>query len=289
MPAITRSQSNKMSINIPQDETTFFTMLKNMLPTKKKTMLPSKEKCMSQSQVDRNKSTFVSYMLKMIAKSNALQKDMKAFRIKAENDNINKSSRKFYQRSYNQTYYNNVRVITEIFYALVEWFDLVFVINGVVPTQAIQKLADAIYNRSFVLENQINYGHADKTDEEKYIVKVLLNQLEETRALFEPYVTLNMIQNRTARPKRNQAAVDYTGMDTFEPINDYDGITDIYADYTIYEDPNYNPEEDDDQDDDDEDDDDYEIEDKENETFSGAKGESFVIERVSSNHIRFVY
>ena len=32
MPAITRSQSRKQSINIPQDKTEFYTKLKNMLP-----------------------------------------------------------------------------------------------------------------------------------------------------------------------------------------------------------------------------------------------------------------
>ena len=291
MPAITRSQSRKQSINVPHDATTFLVntflaKVTNLIPTKKKIILQFKEKSMSQSQLDdRIKSTCINYFCNMFEKSRLLLDDMVAFKMEAKRSDTNKI-RKFNMIRYKQAYYDNVRVVTEIYYALVEWFELVFVINGVIPNQRIQKLADTIYNRSFELENQINDGPADKTDEEKYIVKVLLNQLEETRALFEPYVTINMILNRTSRPKRNQAAVDYTGMNTFEPINEYDGNIDIYTDYTIYEDPDYNPETDDDQDDDEaEEYDDYEFEDKENE----AADESFVIERVSSNHIRFVY
>lgn len=44
--------------------------------------------------------------------------------------------------------------------------------------------------------------------------------------------------------RSNLPPVDYTGMDTIEPQNEYDGITDIWADQTIYEDPDYVPEDD---------------------------------------------
>ena len=44
------------------------------------------------------------------------------------------------------------------------------------------------------------------------------------------------------RPTRNVPHIDYTGMDTIEPECDFDGITDIWADLTIYEDPDYVPE-----------------------------------------------
>ena len=43
------------------------------------------------------------------------------------------------------------------------------------------------------------------------------------------------------RPRRNVPVVDYTGMDTIEPECEFDGITDIWADETIYEDPDYIP------------------------------------------------
>ena len=43
------------------------------------------------------------------------------------------------------------------------------------------------------------------------------------------------------RSRRKRKHVDYTGMDTIEPLNEYDGITNIWADETIYEDPNWEP------------------------------------------------
>jgi hypothetical protein len=42
-------------------------------------------------------------------------------------------------------------------------------------------------------------------------------------------------------PKRNIVRVDYTGMDTIEPYGEDDGITNIWADETIREDPDYVP------------------------------------------------
>lgn len=48
----------------------------------------------------------------------------------------------------------------------------------------------------------------------------------------------------TMRPRRNIKRVDYTGMDTIEPESEYDGITDIWADLTLSEDPDYEFEED---------------------------------------------
>lgn len=55
------------------------------------------------------------------------------------------------------------------------------------------------------------------------------------------------------RPRRNIPRVDYTGMDSIEPENEFDGITNIWADETIEEDPDYVFEEDqDDEEDDDE-------------------------------------
>lgn len=47
------------------------------------------------------------------------------------------------------------------------------------------------------------------------------------------------------RTPRNYTEIDYTGMDTIEPFDEYDYITNIWADQTIYEDPDYIPEEED--------------------------------------------
>jgi hypothetical protein len=43
----------------------------------------------------------------------------------------------------------------------------------------------------------------------------------------------------TSRPRRSVSRVDYTGMDTIEPESEFDGITDIWYDLTVDEDPDY--------------------------------------------------
>lgn len=54
------------------------------------------------------------------------------------------------------------------------------------------------------------------------------------------------------RPQRNIKRVNYTGMDSIEPESEFDGITDIWADITIEEDPDYEFEEEYDHDEDEE-------------------------------------
>jgi hypothetical protein len=57
------------------------------------------------------------------------------------------------------------------------------------------------------------------------------------------------------RPHRSVPRVDYTGMDTIEPESEYDGITDIWYDETVWYDSDYEP----DEDEQDEDEDEYEV------------------------------
>jgi hypothetical protein len=192
---------------------------------------------------------------------------------------------KYYESKRREAFYDNVRIITEIYYNILDWFDTVFVINGVVKQQ---RLINKVYEKYFELKPILEAEYDTQTDEKKYTVKVCLDQLKETVAILKPYVTETYVTEPyitkkyvtepyvtepevKGRPKRNCAQIDYTGMDTIEPLSEYDGITNIWADTTIYEDPDYEPsafEE--------EDDDEYEEED-------------FVLEQVSSNHIRFVY
>jgi len=58
-----------------------------------------------------------------------------------------------------------------------------------------------------------------------------------------PFV--NQMANIPKRSLRNIPRVNYAGMDTIEPESEFDGITNIWADLTIYEDPDYVIEEDD--------------------------------------------
>ena len=53
-----------------------------------------------------------------------------------------------------------------------------------------------------------------------------------------------IIRMETLRPRRNIPRVNYTGMDTIEPEDEFDEITDIWFDTTIEEDSDYEFEED---------------------------------------------
>jgi len=58
-----------------------------------------------------------------------------------------------------------------------------------------------------------------------------------------------IIQLDGMRPRRNIPRVNYTGMDTIEPKSEFDKTTNIWADLSIKEDPDYEFEEDEDEDD----------------------------------------
>jgi hypothetical protein len=82
-----------------------------------------------------------------------------------------------------------------------------------------------------------------------FLVKCLLHINATSPELINPYL-INMrgpdfiqadLNIETARPRRNIPRVDYTGMDMIEPESEYDGITNIWADPTIDEDPDYTP------------------------------------------------
>lgn len=57
-------------------------------------------------------------------------------------------------------------------------------------------------------------------------------------------IRLEILNLGSARPRRNIQRVDYTGMDSIEPVCKYDGITNIWAVLSVEEDPDYIYEED---------------------------------------------
>jgi len=249
-------------------------------------MLPStKEKSMC---VDPE-TVFINILTKMLKMSGEFKKAEEFWRL----ESIKYKSKhmcEYYESKRREAFYDNVRIITEIYYNILDWFDTVFVINGVVK---LPHLINKVYEKYFELKPILEREYDTQTDEKKYTVKVCLDQLKETVAILKPYVTETYVTEPyitkkyvtepyvtepevKGRPKRNCAQIDYTGMDTVEPFNEYDGITNIWADQTVDEDPDY--EYDTDEDDTDED-----------EEENCLEEEEFVVERVSSNHIRFVY
>jgi hypothetical protein len=66
-------------------------------------------------------------------------------------------------------------------------------------------------------------------------VKVALGELQNAEK-----VIITLLEEQ---PKKKRCrSVDYTGMDTIEPYDEYDGITDIWYDLSIWYDSDYDPE-----------------------------------------------
>ena len=87
---------------------------------------------------------------------------------------------------YKKYYYDNVRIVTEIYYTIVDWFDRIFLVDGVI---SYQKLLDTVHAKTFEHEITIKTAPPNPTPEEKHIVKVLMDQLHETRTIIAPYVS----------------------------------------------------------------------------------------------------
>ena len=190
---------------------------------------------------DKNKVAFITYFKKMLESSDKYNKKSTMYRRLAE-QSLNSRSKNRLTKMRNQFYYDNVRIVTEIYYGFVEWFDRVFVINGIVPNISIQNLINQIYNKGFGFIEELNDKPENPTEEEQHIINVFLNQVKETSALLEPYVTVKqpiVKESKPVKSTRKRLPVDYTGMDTVEPLNEYDGITNIWADTTKYTDPDY--------------------------------------------------
>ena len=115
-------------------------------------------------------------------------------------------------------------------------------------------VADKIYD----LVTQYRIGEFQEID--KKLVETFMDEINRAKIF-----TLNIIKNYNQaawsdmvlktkerfadfeyeRPRRNIKQVDYTGMDTIEPENEFDGITNIWYDTTIREDPDYEYEDED--------------------------------------------
>ena len=166
-----------------------------------------------------------------------------------------------------------IRLVTELYYYICESLDILLSINGGLI------LIIVVYEKSKYFTKQLNCTKVN-TAEEYCIVNSFSQQMRESQEKLYPYVMDNRIikkeqpeMNPVQSEKRQRRVVDYTGMDTVEPLNKYDVITDIWEDTTLYEDPDYE----------------YETDNDDNENEDESENEDFVIERVSKNHIRFVY
>jgi len=154
---------------------------------------------------------------------------------------------------------NKMKVALEIFKLFNQELDKVIAAEGI---NKWIKFVSTVFDKIVEFENECHSGAWFQIKEN--LVQTYLDELNKTKKY-----TINIIKNYNGiswselisqtkakisalRPRRNIKRVNYTGMDTIEPECEFDGITDIWADLTIYEDSDYEFEEDEDDEDDEE-------------------------------------
>ena len=166
------------------------------------------------------------------------------------------------------THFDTIRQITEVMFFVDQYLPEVY---NLYPLA--EKFTKTVYEKVQDLYNQIRTSNLKpETDDEYKAVAAMITVLQDVEKNIIPLLPRNVLL------KRRRNFVDYTGMDTIEPL---DGITNIWYDLTLAEDPNYEPTEDEDEDED-------EDEEEEEEQEQEDKEQPQKV-RKSDNHILFVY
>lgn len=157
---------------------------------------------------------------------------------------------------------NRMKIALQVYKAINEDLENLIKVEG---KEKWMKFVCSIFNKIVEFESDNRCGLWHKID--KNLVKTFLNELNKAKK-----ITINIIKNyrglscldivskikekiislESQRPRRNVPRIDYTGMDCIEPESEFDKITNIWADQTIEEDPDYVFEEDEEDQDDEE-------------------------------------
>ena len=148
---------------------------------------------------------------------------------------------------------NKMKVALEIYKLFNQEFDKTIAAEGI---NKWIRFVSTVFDKIIEFENEYHSGAWLQIEEN--LVQTFLDELNKTKKY-----TINLIKNydgiywselisqtkvkiAALRPRRNIKRVNYTYMDTIEPECKYDGITDIWFDLTLNEDPDYVFEEDED-------------------------------------------
>lgn len=159
MPSVTRSQS-KMNVNTS-------VVAPNIIEeTKGNYKYASYSKCPGKIKVKIN--TFIKYCMKTL--------------------NIINENTKPEDKKYDSFYFDNIRVITELYHYVYESIDSVFIINGLVCCPNAQRLINMLYSKSIDLLKEINTKRI-MTFGQQHICNCFLQQMKETQEKLYLYVT----------------------------------------------------------------------------------------------------
>ena len=86
----------------------------------------------------------------------------------------------------NKHYYDNLRVMTEIYYLILDWFECedenIFA----------QSFLDSAYEKAVQFKKDIQRGPDNPTEEELYIIQTFLHQMDETCEFIKQYISPNI-------------------------------------------------------------------------------------------------
>ena len=139
-----------------------------------------------------------------------------------------------------------IRFICTVFYKIIELeTDYYSGSYNEIDKNLVKIFLDELYKAKICIMNIIknfNETHYDNTDcfyIDSKTKEIVLKTVEIVSKTKEVIASLE-----SQRPRRYIQRVDYTGMDSIEPESELDGITNIWEDLTIKEDPDYEFEED---------------------------------------------
>lgn len=158
---------------------------------------------------------------------------------------------------------NKMRVVLEIFEKINK--ELPQIIASQNPSNLWINFVSCVFNKINELNDEYslgNWNEIDKNFVDKF-VQELCKAKEFTSNIIRNYggadIRYNIIKAKNElerfgkmRPRRNIPRVDYTGMDSIEPESEFDGITDIWFDESLWYDSDYEFEEEEDEDDEEE-------------------------------------
>jgi hypothetical protein len=170
--------------------------------------------------------------------------------------NLDNKKNKNYEKELRMEHYNSIRRVTEVMYFVGQYYPEV---RNLSPSMV--RFGEVVYKKVQELYKSIRcLDLKPVTEDEMKCIVALIYTLQDVEKMIIRYLP------QEHATKRIRKFVDYTGMDTIEPESEYDGITNIWLDTTVFSDPDYEFEEDEEDDDEvdpylvDEDEDDFEDE-----------------------------
>jgi hypothetical protein len=81
----------------------------------------------------------------------------------------------------NKHYYDNLRVMTEIYYLILDWFECEDIFA--------QSFLDSAYEKAVQFKKDIQRGPDNPTEEELHIIQTFIHQMDETCEFIKPYIS----------------------------------------------------------------------------------------------------